>query len=91
VGDRNPIYNSVPEESRQAGAEWLEALLLVNHSLDASQELERQVDRAKEKLAEAEKEYDQSEEESERIKLKGEIARMEKKLESLKKKKYSEE
>jgi hypothetical protein len=86
-----PIYNPVPGESRQAGAEWLEALLLVNHSLDASQELERQVDKAEEKLAEAKKEYDSSNEKSKKLEMKSKIKLIKDKLKGLRKKKRSEE
>jgi hypothetical protein len=81
-----PIYNPVPGSSQQAGAEWLEALLLVNHSLDASQDWERQVAKAKRKQEEAEREYEQAEDKSDKRKWHGEIIRAKQRLEKLQEK-----
>jgi len=47
---QTPVYNPVSESAKDTGGAWLEALILVNRSLDASQELARQIDRAKKDL-----------------------------------------
>jgi len=58
-----PVYGPVPGREHQ-GDNWLEALILVNKSASASDDLDRRIAKVKEIIAEAERDLKTNPEES---------------------------